>query len=373
MSGNRFESIAQELLSSAGIVINGANPWDIQVHDKRFYQRVLSEAELGLGESYVEGWWDCTAIDEFITRIHLSKLEEKVRGNWKIIFHALKAKLFNLQTKARSLEVGKKHYDLGNDLFQAILDKRLVYSCGYWKDAANLDEAQEAKLELVCRKIDIKPGMTVLDLGCGFGGFAIYVAKKYKAKVVGINIAKKQIELANELGKGLPVEFRLQDYREVEGKFDRVVSLGFFEHVGYKNYRTHMKTVDRCLDENGIAFIQTIGGNTSKTRGDAWSNKYLFPSGMIPSTAQIGKAMEGIFVAEDWHNFGPDYDKTFMAWYQNFEKAWPELKKTHDERFYRIWRYYLLLCAGAFRSRYLQLWQIVMTRPGTEQPNVRIS
>ena len=272
-----------------------------------------------------------------------------------------------------AFEVGERHYDLGNDLYQAMLDKRMNYTCGYWKDAATLDEAQEAKLDLVCRKIGLQPGMRVLELGCGWGSFAKYAAEKYGAEVLGVTVSKEQVALGMEQCQGLPVELRLQDYREVEGTYDAVISIGVMEHVGYKNYRTYMQVVDRCLKEDGIAFVHTIGGNRSATSSDPWTNKYIFPNGMLPSIAQLGAAMEGLFVMEDWHNFGPHYDRTLMAWHANFEAAWPELKANYDERFYRMWRYYLLSCAGGFRSRNNQLWQIVMTRTGTPQPDCRVS
>jgi cyclopropane-fatty-acyl-phospholipid synthase len=254
-----------------------------------------------------------------------------------------------------------------------MLDKRLNYTCAYWENAANLDEAQEAKLDLVCKKIGLQPGMTVLELGCGWGSFAKFAAERYGARVLGVTVSKEQVELGMELSKGLPVELRLQDYRKVEGKYDRVISIGVMEHVGYKNYRTYMEVTNRCLKEDGIAFVHTIGSNISVTSADAFSNKYIFPNGMIPSIAQLGKAMEGIFVMEDWHNIGPDYDKTLMAWCANFDRAWPSLKDKYDERFRKMWRYYLLSSAGGFRSRSQQLWQIVMTRQGTMQPDCRIS
>ena len=369
----KAEEIVQGLLSEAGVEINGKNPWDIQVHDDRLYQRLLSEAGLGLGESYMDGWWDCEALDEFISRILKVQLDIKVKGNWKTLLYILKTKLFNRQKKSRANIVGEQHYDLGNDLYQAMLDKRLNYTSAYWKNAKNLDQAQQAKLDLVCQKIELEKGMTVLELGCGWGSFARYAAEKYGAHVVGINVSREQVELGRELCKGLPVELRLQDYREVDGKYDRVISIGIMEHVGYKNYRTYMEVADRCLKDDGIAFIHTIGGNISTTYVNAWTDKYIFPNGMLPSIAQLAKAMEGLFVMEDWHNFGPDYDKTLMAWYHNFENSWDKLKDKYGDRFFRMWRYYLLSSAGGFRSRSQQLWQIVMTKPGREQPRCRIS
>jgi cyclopropane-fatty-acyl-phospholipid synthase len=367
----KSEKLVRELLRKADIQVDGDRPWDIQVHDDRLYDRVLRDASLGLGESYVDGWWDSKAIDQFIDRVLRANLREEVENNMRLVFQALRAKLTNRQSKNRAYEVGEQHYDLGNDLYQAMLDKRLNYTCGYWRDADNLDDAQEAKLELVCRKIGIHPGMKILELGCGWGSFAKYAAEKHGASVLGVTVSKEQVALGMEMCKGLPVELRLQDYREVEGEYDAVISIGVMEHVGYKNYHTYMDVVDRCLKPDGVAFIHTIGGNASITTGEPWTDKYIFPNGMLPSITQLGKAMEGKFVMEDWHNFGPYYDNTLMAWHKNFNDAWPRLKGKYDERFHRMWNYYLLSSAGGFRSRSQQLWQIVMTRPGTPQPECR--
>jgi cyclopropane-fatty-acyl-phospholipid synthase len=371
--GSKSEAFVRELLDLAGIEVNGSRPWDIQVHEPRLYDRVLRDATLGLGEAYMDGWWDCEAIDQFIDHALRADLAVRIRRNWRLLLYVLRSRLLNLQAPSHAYEVGEQHYDLGNDLYRAMLDKRLNYTCGYWRDAATLDEAQEAKLELVCKKIGLKPGMRVLELGCGWGSFAQYAAERYDAQVLGVTVSKEQVALGMELCRGLPVELRLQDYRQVEGTYDAVISIGVMEHVGYKNYRTYMQVTDRCLKEGGIAFVHTIGGNRSATAAEPWTNKYIFPNGMLPSIAQLGAAMEGRFIMEDWHNFGPHYDRTLMAWHANFEAAWPELKDRYGERFYRMWRYYLLSAAGAFRSRSNQLWQIVMTRPGTPQPDCRFS
>ena len=373
MGKDRSEAIIRDLFSSAGIEINGKNPWDIAVHDQRLYARLLRGHSLGLGESYMDGWWDSESVDEFINKIFRAKLDEKVRGDWKILLYGLKTRIFNLQKLSRAFEVGEKHYDIGNDLYRAMLDKRMNYTCAYWKNARNLDEAQEAKLDLVCKKIGLKPGMSVLEFGCGWGSFAKYAAEKYGAKVLGVTVSRAQVELGSQLCKGLPVELRLQDYRLISGKYDRVISIGIMEHIGYKNYRTYMEKASSCLKDDGIAFIHTIGGNIYNPGGDPWTNKYIFPNGMIPSICSIGRAMGGLFVMEDWHNFGPDYDKTLMVWHEQFERAWPKLKSSYNERFRRMWRYYLLSCSGGFRSRNVQLWQIVMTRQGAQQPDIRYS
>lgn len=373
MGNHRSEEILTELFSKAGITINGVNSWDITVHDERFFDRVIKETSLGLGESYMDGWWDSPSIDEFIFHVLSADIDKQVRGNFKIAAHIFRSKLFNLQNPMKAYEVGEQHYDLGNDLYIAMLDKRMVYTCAYWKNARSLDDAQEAKLDLICRKIGLKPGMSVLEFGCGWGSFAKFAAEKYQAKVLGLTVSNEQVALGMELCKGLPVEIRLQDYRTVEGKFDAVISIGVMEHVGYKNYRTYFETVDHNLKDGGIAFVHTIGSNTTVIACEPWTDKYIFPNGMLPSMAQLSRAIEGLFVMEDWQNIGPHYDHTLMAWFANFNYAWPEFKDKYGERFYRMWKYYLLSSAGAFRSRNQQLWQFVLTRKGTTQPDCRVS
>ncbi len=379
------KDVVFELASEAGITINGKAPWDIQVHDERFYKRVVKDTVLGFGESYMDGWWDCAALDECFARLSGVDLEHTLKRNrkmfWYVARHCMltlcwyvvRNRLFNQQRRARATQVAEQHYDLGNDFYRAMLDARLCYTCGYWNQADTLDQAQEAKLDLVCRKINLSAGMNILDLGCGWGSFARYAAERYGAQVVGVNISSEQVQLARDMCAGLPVDIRQQDYREVEGRYDAVISIGIFEHIGYKNYRAYMEVVHRCLKDDGIALIHTIGGNRSSVLINRWTDKYIFPNGIVPSIAQIGTAMEGLFVMEDWHNFGPEYDTTVMAWYRNFEQAWPQFKEHYGDRFYRMWRFYLLMSAGAFRSRHLQLWQLVMTKPGRRQPHCRIT
>ena len=291
-------------------------------------------------------------------------MKKKVSRNWKLLLWFLGNILANPQRKTKAFEIGGHHYDIGNDLYQAMLDKRLVYTCGYWKKTRNLNEAQEAKLDLVCKKLNLQKGMKVLDIGCGWGSFAKYAAEKYGVEVTGITVSEKQMELGRKLCKGLPVEIKLQDYRDVEGVYDHVVSLGMIEHVGYKNYRTYMEVVHQHLNDDGLFLLQTIGRNKSVKMTDPWMEKYIFPNSMLPSIKQLGSAIEELFVMEDWHNFGTDYDKTLMAWFNNFNKHWNNLKSNYDEKFCRMWKYYLLALAGSFRSRYLQLWQIVLSKKG---------
>jgi len=361
----KYKSTIEKMLDLVGVKINGNNPWDIHVHNEKFYKRVLTEVELGMGESYMDGWWDCESIDQLIYRILREKLDQKVKKKLSLVIPLALGIIFNRQSKSRAYIIGEKHYDIGNDLFQKMLDKRMNYSCAYWKDAKSLDEAQENKLELICKKLQLESGMKVLDIGCGWGAFGKYAAEKYGVEVVGITVSKEQVKLGKELCKGLPVEFRLQDYRSVTEKFDRIVSVGMIEHVGYKNYRTYMETAHKCLNDDGLFLLHTIGDIISVKTTDPWTEKYIFPNSMLPSIAQIAKSIEGIFVMEDWHNFGADYDKTLLAWYENFNKSWDEIKSNYSERFYRMWKYFLLSSAGSFRARNKnQLWQIVLSKNG---------
>ncbi len=363
-SQNADHKFAQDLLSNAGITINGRAPCDLCVRNNHLYARVLSEGSLGLGESYMDGWWDCEALDDFFFRIARSDVYNITPKNLSAICLYLQAKLMNMQSASRAFQVGEQHYDLGNDLFNVMLDKNMLYSCGYWHNAHTLDEAQENKCDLICKKLYLKPGMKVLDIGCGWGGLALHAAKNYGVSVVGVTISKEQADYAREKTKGYPIEIRLQDYRDLDEPFDRIVSVGMFEHVGYKNYDTFMKITHKLLKDGGLLLLHTIGGNSSQTHGDPWLNKYIFTNGMLPSVEQIAHASQNFFVMEDWHNFGPDYEKTLMAWHENFIKHWPQLKSNYDDRFYRMWVYYLLSCAGLFRARAIQLWQIVFSKAG---------
>ncbi|QHF02309.1 cyclopropane fatty acyl phospholipid synthase [Pseudomonas asturiensis] len=357
--------MAVELLEKADIHIDGNRPWDMRLNSQNVPERALAFGSLGLGEAYMDGQWDSEQLDEFFYRLLKAHVDQHVQP-FKLIFHALQARLLNRQNARRAWQVGEAHYDLGNDFYASMLDSRMTYTCGYWEHASTLEQAQEAKLELTCRKLQLKPGMRVLDIGCGWGSFMGYAAQHYGVECVGVTISKEQALWAKERYAGLPLEFLLQDYRTVTGTFDRVVSIGMFEHVGRKNHRTFMEIAARCLVDDGLCLLHTIGKNERSSTPDAWIDKYIFPNGDLPSIGQIGDAAGNLFVVEDVHNFGADYDKTLMAWHANFESAWPQFKADLGERFYRMWRYYLLSCAGAFRARNIQLWQWVLSKEGVE-------
>lgn len=355
-------SFVADLLAAAGIRVDGDRAWDMQVHDDRLFGRVLGGGSLALGEAYMDGWWDCQSLDEFFERVFRARLEERVTGFWRVAWPWLRHRLFNLQSRRRAYQVGQQHYDAGNDLFERMLDRRMVYSCGYWKDADDLDQAQEAKLDLICRKLGLEPGMRLLDIGCGWGSLLCYAAEKYGVEAVGVTVSKEQARRAAKVAGDLPVSVRLQDYRALDETFDRIASVGMVEHVGWRNYRTFMAIAARCLKPGGSFLLHTIGSNRSVRGTDPWIGKYIFPNSNLPSLTQLTRAAEKHFVLEDLHSFGPDYDRTLMAWHANFERHWPEVAARYGERFYRMWRYYLLACAAAFRTRRIQLWQLLLVK-----------
>lgn len=360
----RAKSIVQGILTSVGIQLNGTAPHDIRVADERFYRRVLAGGSLALGESYVDGWWECDRLDQFFATILRNDIYAKAPLTLTAALETAYAMLANRQTKARSFDNAGSHYNIGNDLYEAMLGRAMAYTCAYWKDAADLDAAQDAKLDLVCRKVGLRAGQKILDIGCGWGSFAKFAAERYGVSVVGITVAKEQIELGRKRCEGLPVELKLLDYRDMRGEFDHVISLGMVEHVGSKNYRAFMEVARRCLKSDGLFLLHTIGAYKTSAGLDPWMERYIFPNAHLPSFTELSRASEGKFVMEDMHNFGADYDLTAMAWYANVEQHWPELSKKYDERFLRMWRYYLHIIAGAARARYNQLWQIVYSPKG---------
>ncbi|MCD6262214.1 MAG: cyclopropane fatty acyl phospholipid synthase [Deltaproteobacteria bacterium] len=365
MTPEHLRSKIEDLLALADIRIGGDRPWDIQVHNNRFYKKVLYGGSLALGETYMDSWWDCQRLDDFFYHILRARLDKKVRP---VIYclYGLRTKFLNLQKASRAYHIGRHHYDIGNNLYRCMLDKNMIYSCGYWNKADSLDQAQINKLELTCQKLNLSPGMRVLDIGCGWGNTAKYIAEHYKVTVVGITVSRQQAEFAKELCKDLPVEIHLQDYRTLKGVFDRILSIGMFEHVGYKNYTSFMKITKRLLKPNGIFLLHTIGGESSAAVNDPWIDRYIFPNYMLPSAKRICTAIEDVFVLEDWHCFGADYDKTLMAWFKNFHDHWDILKKDYNDQFYRMWKYYLLSCAASFRARRNNVWQIVLSPEGIE-------
>lgn len=361
------ETFIASLLEQAGVTVDGPNPWDPQVHNSALWNRVFAQGTLGLGEAYMDGWWDCADLAEFFNRVITADIQNKLRITPNLIWQIVQARFLNMQTIGRSQRVAEMHYS-ETDAYKASLDKRMTGSCGYWPEGiSNVDAAQEAKLDLVCRKIGLKQGDRVLDIGCGWGAFMGFAAEKYGADCVGVTVSPDQAAYARERYKGLSVDFQVKDYRKFGGKVDHVVSMGMFEHVGYKNFSTYFEVARRAIKDDGLFMLHTVGSPDTKTTIDPWLEKYIFPGGVLPSIAQIGKAIEHQFVMIDLHNIGPHYDNTLMAWNENFQKNWPTPKTSAEKRFHRMWEYYLLCCAGAFRSRVIQVWQFVLSPNGVPE------
>ena len=265
MSTSSSKRTLEKLLAPLEITFNGPNPWDPEIHEEIFYDRVLAGGSMALGESYMDGWWDCPALDQFFDRILGAGLDTKVINRMTEAWAVFRAWFSNLQRPARAHVIGEHHYDIGNDLYRAMLDKRMLYSCAYWPAAADLDQAQEHKLELICRKLGLEQGQRLLDIGCGWGGLAAYAAQNYGVEVVGLTVSREQIDLACRMCQTYPVDIRLMDYRSLDEIFDAIVSVGMFEHVGHKNYRTYMEVVHRSLKPGGLFLLHTIGGNYSNS------------------------------------------------------------------------------------------------------------
>jgi cyclopropane-fatty-acyl-phospholipid synthase len=375
LPGRRCRSSVETLFARADVHIDGQRPWDIRVHRDRFFGRVLTQTDLGFGESYMDGDWSCDQLDELAARLFGAGLHHRWR--WVDRFDALIARLFSRQTRARVRRHVVPHYDLGNDLFEAMLDTRhMAYTCGYWRGGAEtLEDAQEAKLELICRKLRLQPGMRILDIGCGWGGLAAFAASRYAVSVTGVTLSPQQARLGAERTRGLNVDIRVQDYRDVGGQFDRVVSVGCLEHVGHRNHRQFFEVVRARLGDGGHALVHSIGVSRTQYRGGRFLDTYLFPVVNLPSMAQIGRAIDGLFIVDDIHNFGTDYDRTLIAWHERFHRAWPHLDARYGQllrgRFRRMFEFYLLMTAGFFRSRQAQVWQTVLTPEGAPQPACR--
>jgi cyclopropane-fatty-acyl-phospholipid synthase len=362
----------ESLLEGTQVALDGPNPWDIKVRDPGFFKRVLTSGTLGVGEAYMDGQWECESLDQMLYRVFRAAAEQRLPMLRRAVA-ALQTFIINPQSPARAFIVGRQHYDIGDDLYQRMLDSRMIYSCAYWRDAETLEQAQEAKLDLVCRKLRLEPGMRVLDIGCGWGGAAQFAAERYGVSVTGVTVSKNQAEAAQQRCKGLPVRILLQDYRELTDRYDRIFSIGMFEHVGLRNFRTYFDHASRLLEDDGLFLLHTIGSNTSERANDPWIDRYIFPNSLIPSMAQISDALENLFVVEDWHSFGPYYDRTLLAWHERFRAGWPEIADRYGERFKRMWEFYLLSSAASFRARRIQLWQVLLSKKGIPDglPEVR--
>ena len=366
----RARALCERVLSAADVRVGGERPWDIRVHDDRFYDRVVADGTLGLGESYMDGWWDCDALDEMTARTLRAGGERAVSRNWRTALQALRSRLVNMQDRRRSRRVANRHYDIDDRLYLSFLDPYDQYTCAYFQGVppGDLVGAQQAKMDLICRKLALRPTDRVLDIGCGWGGLARWMAERHGCRVTGVNIARGQLDCARRRNGDPRVDFVAMDYRDLPAAmpaaFDKVVSVGMAEHVGRRNYRTYFRAVRSVLRPDGLFLLQTCAQDASRSATDPWIDRYIFPGGEVPSPAQLSSGFDGLFVLEDWHAMGSHYDRTLMAWWRRFEDAWPAFRAQYGDRFRRMFRYYMLTCAGAFRARQMQLCQAVLSPDG---------
>jgi cyclopropane-fatty-acyl-phospholipid synthase len=370
MTNRLFKPLLESLLEGSSVRIDGGRPWDIRVHRDRLYRRAL-RGSLGIGESYVDGDWDCDALDELFRRVLSGNAQGKALIRAARAFKALQSRFTNLQTKRRSRAVAEEHYDIDHRMYALFLGPWNQYTCCFFDGTRDLERAEVLKLELLCDKLELKPGDRLLDIGCGWGGFAKYAAATRGCEVTGISLSEEQIRYAVEYTRGLPVAIRKLDYRDLPGSglppFDKVSIVGMLEHVGYKNYATIMGVVHQMLKPDGLFLLHTIGNCEKTTVVDPWIEKYIFRNSMAPAMSQLSDAAEGRFVIEDWENYGHYYVPTLQAWYDRFNANWDRIRalptaKPFDERFRRMWNYYLMSSKAAFDVEQLHLWQLVMTR-----------
>jgi cyclopropane-fatty-acyl-phospholipid synthase len=360
---DKIPPLIAEICEAADVKIAGTRPWDFRIHNPNVFARVLYDGSLGLGEAYMDGWWDCDAIDDLLSRFLAVKADFSIANhlNPANLLYILQSKFTNMQSVRRAFQVGERHYDIGNDVFAATLDPRMIYSCGYWEYANSLAQAQKDKLHMICTKLELARGERLLDIGCGWGGLAAFAAEHYGVAVTGVTISREQKTLAETRCAGLPVDIQLTDYRSLTGSYDKVVSVGMFEHVGHKNYATFLKTVQRLVEPHGLFLLHTIGKTPPVSETDRWINKYIFPNGHIPTAGEIVNHLGDLMVIEDWHNFGHDYDLTLQGWRKNFNRAWPLLAEKYGPRFGRMMQYYLAASMANFRAGRGKLWQLVLT------------
>ncbi len=345
-------------------------PAGVEIKDEAAIRRIRREGIMGMGETYMDGLWTAERLDDVLFKVFSAPARRLSPWAWaKMLLAVADRRVFNRQAGRGAFNIGVEHYDLGNDLFRVMLDSSMTYTCGYWANATNLDEAQQAKLDLLCRKLGLQPGMRVLDIGCGWGNFAHHAASRYGVEVTGVTVSEEQAKVARERCADLPVDIRIQDYREVNETFDRMVSIEMIEAVGPKNMPTFYQVVDRCLKDGGLFALQAISGNTLTRASDRrldqyilWLVKHIFPDGYLPKPTELVAGHGTSLRVEDWQSFADDYDRTLLAWADRFNAGWDQLAEKYGERFRRRWHFYLYGCAAAFRARLVHVYQVVYAK-----------
>jgi cyclopropane-fatty-acyl-phospholipid synthase len=357
----------------------------LSVMNWNFFNRILWHGDIGFGESFVTEEWDSSSLTKVMYwfAINQNKMEDHNMAFSRLGELASRVvHLFNANTIKGSRKNISSHYDLSNKLYQTFLDEKMQYSCALWEDPEeSLEEAQLNKMMAILNKLQLKPGMTILEIGSGWGNLAILAAEKFKVKVKSITLSEEQLQHAKSqaLKKNLDteVDFQLLDYRNETGKFDRVMSVEMIEAVGHENLGTYFKKIESVLKPNGIAVIQAITVPSHKyetyRKSCDWIQKYIFPGAVCPSLKSINDAITSNtkLMVHDLENIGIHYARTLKEWRLRFDKKWPYIETLEfDNTFKRLWEYYLCYCEGAYQARSLDNLQIVISPTNNEELKV---
>lgn len=363
----------EEILLKADVkIVNHkdlARSYDIIIHNDKARDDFIS-GSLGFMESYMKGYWSCRDLEKLFQKLEEANLHQlslyTIPQLISIGLNRLRVKIKGFTQKDGQL-VGLQHYDLPRKLYETMLGSSMIYSCAYFKNVNSLHDAQRAKMELICQKIKLSPGMTVLDIGCGWGTLAYFLVVNYNVKVVAITISKEQIKYCQETFQHPNLTYKLEDYRNMNDQiFDRIVSVGMFEHVTSINYETYFKVCEKILKPKGLFLLHTITGDKSHQPGEGnpFIMKYIFPNSQLPSLSQITQFTSYKFVIEDVQNFGLYYAKTLKKWRNNFDDYLQ--KNTLDNSFIRMWKAYLIMSQIGFEKNRIFLHQLVLSKDQTE-------
>lgn len=350
----------------------------IRLHRRSALWRMLADPALKFGEAYMDGDWDpagCTL--EQVLEAGVSMSDSQPRGRLLQFVGAALARLGELNDGRLASRRVRHHYDLDPALYAAFLDRDLHYSCAYFADPAmDLEAAQQAKCALIAAKLNLPADARVLDIGCGWGSLALYLAERHGARVTGITLSPEQLAVAqrraSERGLADRVEFRLQDYRELDGRYDAIVSVGMFEHVGRPQYARFFRTVHERLAEDGTALLHTIGRGGPPGRTNAWIRRYIFPGGYIPAASEVVGPAEasGLRIA-DFEIWRLHYALTLAEWNRRFQAQRTRFAHKLGERFCRMWEFYLQASEASFRLGSLVVFQLQFSRAVNRLPLTR--
>lgn len=361
-------------------------PIHLIIHNANTYDRILTFGALGFCEAYMEGWWDEEngQLFELLGLLNRNHVIDKARENITIplILQVVKQRLKTLPILIQNSRKNvQHHYDLGNEFYRIFLDPTMTYSCGYrLQETDSLEQMQLQKYDLICRKLELQPGESLIDIGCGWGGMLIYAAEHYGVSGTGITLSVEQARLAQERieQRGLSdrIQILLKDYREVQGQYDKLVSIGMFEHVGKGNFMTFMQKSAELLTPQGIGLLHTITTESNERNG-AWVDKYIFPGGYAPQFHELTQALWATkLVVAHCENLKPHYAETLKRWAQNFmgnRTQIAALDPAYDERFLRMWHMYLQSFEASFRYGNLQVYQLLFYKGKSWRLNVPLT